>query len=56
MTTPAPVRRQMLAIQRAVNRARQAAGLGPVPSGCFRFKRRIYRPFEAPFTEEGEVA
>lgn len=42
----APVRRQLLAILRAANEARQAGGLDPVPSMCFRFKRRIYRPFE----------
>src|SRR5262249_41678004 len=41
----ASVRRQLLAILRAVNGARAAAGYEPVPRTCFRFKRRIYRPF-----------
>jgi hypothetical protein len=42
----APVRRQMLAVLRAVNRARDAAAMEPVPATCFRFRRRICRPFE----------
>jgi hypothetical protein len=42
----APVRRQLLCILRAVNRARQEAGLEPVESTCLRFRRRIYRPFD----------
>lgn len=41
----APVRVQLLCIHRAVNRARLAAGFQPVRA-CFRFKRRVYRPFE----------
>ena len=41
----APIRRQMLTILRAVNRARKGQGLVPVDRSCFRFKRRIYRPF-----------
>jgi hypothetical protein len=42
----APVRRQLLCILRAVNRARKKAGFCPVTKEVFRFKRRIYRPFE----------
>src|SRR5262249_9863026 len=42
----APVRRQLLCILRAVNRARKRAGFSPVTREVFRFKRRIYRPFE----------
>ena len=34
-------RRQLLILWRAVNRARAAAGLEPVPKRCLRFKRRI---------------
>ena len=45
----APIRRQLLILWRAVNRARSAAGLEPVPKRCLRFKRRIVLPFE---TEE----
>jgi hypothetical protein len=42
----APVRRQLLAVLRAVNRERKKAGFAPVPKSCFRFMRRICRPFE----------
>lgn len=42
----APIHSQLLIIFRAVNEARSIAGLYPVPNGCFRFKRRVYRPFE----------
>jgi len=42
----APVRRQLLSILRAVNRARKKAGFTPVTKNVFRFKRHIYRPFE----------
>jgi hypothetical protein len=42
----APVRRQLLCILRAVNRARRDAGLEPVEATCLRLRRRIYRPFE----------
>jgi hypothetical protein len=41
-----PVRRQLLYILKAVNKRRQAAGFGPVPSSCLPAKRHIYRPFE----------
>lgn len=43
----APVRRQLLTMFRAVNRARKEAGLEPISKACLRFKRRIYRPFES---------
>jgi hypothetical protein len=43
----APVRGQLLCILRAVNQARRKAGFTPVTRQVFRFKRRIYRPFEA---------
>ncbi|MEO2089349.1 MAG: hypothetical protein ABGY75_07620 [Gemmataceae bacterium] len=42
----APVRRQLLAVLRAVNRERKRAGFPSVPNNCFRFIRRIYRPFQ----------
>lgn len=41
----APIRRQLLAILRAINRVRKGAGFEPVPATCFRFRRRICRPF-----------
>lgn len=44
----APVRRQILTIWRAVNRARRAAALDPIPVACVRLRRRIVRPFEEP--------
>ncbi len=44
----APVRRQLLVIWRAVNRARHAASLDAVPVECIRLRRRILRPFEEP--------
>jgi hypothetical protein len=43
----APVRRQLLAIHRAVNRERQRARFEPVPKSCFRFLRRVCRPFDS---------
>jgi hypothetical protein len=42
----APVRRQLLCILRAVNQARKTAGFTPVTKHVFRFRRRVYRPFE----------
>jgi len=42
----APVRRQLLAVLRAVNRQRKRGGHEPVADSCFRFLRRICRPFE----------
>ena len=52
----APVRRQLLCILRAVNRARAEAGFEPVTKWCFRFKRRIVRPFAAGTTGEGSAS
>lgn len=43
----APVRRQLLAVLRGVNRARKTAGLELVPATCLRFRRRVCRPFAA---------
>lgn len=52
----APIRRQLLAVLRAVNRERQRAGFELVPRSCFRFVRRVCRPFEpATSIEEGAV-
>jgi hypothetical protein len=42
----APVRRQLLVVLRAVNRERKKARFEIVPKSCFRFMRRICRPFE----------
>lgn len=42
----APVRRQLLQVLRAVNRARRAMGYELVPLEALRFRRRIVRPFE----------
>lgn len=41
----APVRRQLLNILRAVNRARRAAGFAKVDGRCLRLHRRVVRPF-----------
>lgn len=41
----APIRRQLLNMLRAVNRARQAAGFEPVPVSALRLRRRIVKPF-----------
>lgn len=42
----APVRRQLLVVLRAINQERKRAGFEPVPRSCFRFIRRVCRPFE----------
>lgn len=42
----APVRRQLLQVLRAVNRARRAMGYELVPLDALRFRRRIVRPFK----------
>jgi hypothetical protein len=42
----APVRRQLLALLRAVNDRRKAAGLSPVPPEVLRLRRRVVKPFE----------
>jgi hypothetical protein len=52
----APVRGQLLSILRAVNRARKRAGFTPVTKEVFRFKRRIYRPFERVGVEDATLA
>ena len=44
----APVRRQLLNIWRAVNRARRAANRPPVPIEVLPLRRRIVRPFDQP--------
>jgi hypothetical protein len=41
----APIRSQVLRILRAVNRARQVAGLPPVPRTAVRLRRRPCKPF-----------
>ena len=41
----APVRRQLLNILRAVNRARHEAGFEAVPASVLRLRRRIVKPF-----------
>ncbi len=43
----APVRRQLLGILRAVNKARKNAGFEPVPVACLRMRRRPVRPFDS---------
>jgi len=52
----APIRRQLLAVLRAVNRKRKRAGFEPVPKSCFRFVRRVCRPFEPSLLAEGNAA
>jgi len=42
----APVRRQLLRIQREVNRVRKRAGFAPVPSEVLPLRRRVVRPFD----------
>ena len=44
----APVRRQLLALLRAVNRERKSKGWDLVPFSALRLKRRIVRPFGWP--------
>lgn len=52
----APIRGQLLAVLRAVNRERKRAGFEPVPKSCFRFVRRVCRPFELVVSEEEAAA
>jgi hypothetical protein len=52
----APVRGQLLAVLRAVNRERKRAGFEPVPNTCFRLVRRVCRPFEPNALTEGAPA
>jgi hypothetical protein len=42
----APVRRQHLAILRAVNESRKRAGYARLPATVLRYRRRIVRPFD----------
>jgi hypothetical protein len=51
----APVRRQLLAVLRSVNRERKKAGFDAVPKSCFRFIRRVYRPFEKMLDTQEEL-
>ena len=44
----APVRRQLLAVYRAVNGVRKTAGLELLPRNVFHFHRRVCRPFGSP--------
>lgn len=41
----APVRSQLCAVLREINRRRKAAGFDPLPSSCLRTRRRIVKPF-----------
>lgn len=49
----APIRRQLLTVLRAVNRERKRAGFELVARSCFRFARRVCRPFEQAEPAEG---
>ncbi len=51
----APVRRQLIALLRAVNRERKTAGLSAVPFECLRLRRTIVRPFQLE-VESGSVS
>jgi hypothetical protein len=51
----APVRRQLLNLVRAVNRARKAAGFEPVEHSVLRFCRRVIRPFGPAAAAEEEA-
>jgi hypothetical protein len=48
----APVRVQLLAVLRSINRERKRAGFEQVPKTCFRFVRRVCRPFDLVGSEE----
>jgi hypothetical protein len=48
----APVRRQLLNILRALNRARRTASLEPVPVSALRLSRKGVKPFEEPPLKE----
>jgi hypothetical protein len=48
----APVRRQLLNILRALNRARKTAGLEVVPASALRLSRKGVKPFEKRGTQE----
>jgi len=47
----APVRRQLLSVLRAVNRAREHAGLAPVPVSALRLQRQVVRAFAHELSE-----
>lgn len=47
-----PIRRQLLNILRAVNRARQEAGFEPVPISALRLRRRIVKPYKDKESEQ----
>jgi hypothetical protein len=51
----APVRRQLLNILRAVNRARKKAGYEPVPVSALRLSRRVVKPFAVEASTQPEV-
>jgi hypothetical protein len=44
----APIRRQLLAIHRQVNRKRAQHGYEPVPIEALRLRRKVVKPFESP--------
>jgi hypothetical protein len=48
-----PVREQLLAFLRAVNRQRQLAGFQRIPYSVIRFKRRIVRAFQPAPVDDG---
>lgn len=48
----APIRRQLLNILRAVNRARKSSGFEPLPVNVLRFRRKIVKPFGDPVASE----
>ena len=50
----APVRRQLLLINRAVNRLRAAAGQPPVPVDVLALRRRVVKPFAGLAAESNE--
>jgi hypothetical protein len=49
----APIRGQLLAMLRAINRKRGLAGLAPVPWSCLSMRRAPYLPFENKVKVEG---
>jgi hypothetical protein len=49
----APVRRQLLNLHRAVNRARKTAGYELLPMTCLRLRRKPCRPFEPLLSRHG---
>ena len=46
----APVRQQLLLLIRHINRRRESARLEPIHFSVLRYRRRIVRPFEPPFS------